>query len=72
MLELEAGGNNKEYNVKVICNSTVYAKELETGQLLGLYYLVSFQKGGWSCGISTLPPPSLIVCVSCCSLWYIF
>ena len=36
-------GNNKEYEVEAIINSTVYAKEVEE-HLLGLYYLV-FWKG---------------------------
>ena len=38
-LEFEAG-NNKEYKVDSIGDSTVYAKELATEQLSGLYYLV--------------------------------
>ena len=38
-LEFEAGDNG-EYAVERICNSMVYAKELEAGHLLGLYYLV--------------------------------
>ena len=40
-LEFEAGGNNEEYKVEGICDSAVYARELEAGYLLGLYYLVS-------------------------------
>ena len=40
-LEYEAGGNNKEYKVEGICDSTVYARELEASYLPGLYYLVS-------------------------------
>ena len=43
-LEFEASGNNKEYEVEGICNSAVYARELEAGYLPGLYYLVS-----WKC-----------------------
>ena len=39
MLELEAG-NNKEYEIKVIQNNIVYAKEA-CRYLLGLYYLVA-------------------------------
>ena len=42
-LEFETGGNNKEYKMEGICNSVVYAKELEAGHLLGLYYLVSWK-----------------------------
>ena len=42
-LEFEAGGNNKEYKVEGICNSALYARELETGQLPGFYYLVSWK-----------------------------
>ena len=40
-LEFEAGGNNEEYKVEDICDSAVYARELEAGHLPGLYYLVS-------------------------------
>lgn len=32
-----------EYEVEAICNSAVYIKELERGQLPGLYYLVSWK-----------------------------
>ena len=39
-LEFETSGNNMEYEVKGICDSAVYARELEAGHLLGLYYLV--------------------------------
>ena len=42
-LEFKSGGNNEEYEVEDICNSVVYAKESETGHLLGLYYLVSWK-----------------------------
>ena len=42
-LELEAGGDNEEYEVESICDSAVYAKELEVGHLLGFYYLVSWK-----------------------------
>ena len=34
-------GNNKEYEIDGIWDNIVYAKESGTGQLLGLYYLVS-------------------------------
>ena len=33
-------GNNKAYKIDDIQDSTVYAKESTTGQLLGLYYLI--------------------------------
>ena len=36
-LKFEAGGNNKEYKIEDICNSTVYARKLEADYLLGLY-----------------------------------
>ena len=39
-LKFEAGGNNKKYKVKSICNSVVYAKESETDHLPSLYYLI--------------------------------
>ena len=38
-LEFETG-NNKEYKVDGIWDSAVYARELATGQLPRLYYLV--------------------------------
>ena len=41
-LEFEAG-DNKEYEVNGIWDSAVYAKESITGQLPGLYYLVSWK-----------------------------
>ena len=41
-LEFEAS-NNKEYEVDGIWDSAVYAKESTTGQLPGLYYLVSWK-----------------------------
>ena len=40
-LEFENGGDNKEYKIEGICNSTVYAKESKAGYLLSHYYLVS-------------------------------
>lgn len=30
----------KEYEVDVICDSKIYAKELDSGYLAGFYYLV--------------------------------
>ncbi len=41
-IELEEG-NSEEYKVEVICDSNVYVKELDSGQLPGLYYLVSWK-----------------------------
>lgn len=35
--------NSKEYEVYAICDSEVYTKELDSGHLLGLYYLVSLK-----------------------------
>ncbi len=40
-IELDEG-DSKEYEVKAICNNTVYTRESE-GQLPGLYYLVSWK-----------------------------
>ena len=34
-------GNSKEYEVKAISNSAVYANKSELGHLPGLYYLVA-------------------------------
>ena len=42
-LEFEAGRNNTEYKVEGIRDSAVYARESKTGQLLGLYYPVSWK-----------------------------
>ena len=39
-LEFEDNGEGKEYEVEAICDSTVYVKELKSGQLPGLYYLI--------------------------------
>ena len=41
-LEFEAG-DNKEYKIDGIHDSAVYAKESTTGQLPGLYHLVSWK-----------------------------
>ena len=40
MMELEAV-DSKEYEVETIKDSAVYAREIEVGQLPGLYYLVA-------------------------------
>ena len=42
--ELDAGDNSGKYKVEAIWDSAVYARELESGHLPGLYYLV-FWKG---------------------------
>ena len=42
-LEFKDNSEGKEYDVKTICDSAVYAKELESGQFLGLYYLISWK-----------------------------
>ena len=39
-MEFDAG-DNEEYEVEAIWDSAVYARESESGHLLGLYYLVS-------------------------------
>ena len=39
--ELNASDNNKKYEVETIWDSMVYLRELESGHLLGLYYLIS-------------------------------
>ena len=42
-LKFETDGNSKEYKVEGICDSMVYARKLEAGDLSGLYYLVSWK-----------------------------
>ena len=39
--EFEPGDNDNKYKVEAIRDSTVYARELESGYLLDFYYLVS-------------------------------
>ena len=41
ILELNAGDNNKEYEVEVIWDSAVYVMESKSGYLPGLYYLIA-------------------------------
>ena len=41
--ELDAGDDSGEYEVEVIRDSAVYARESESGHLSGLYYLVSWK-----------------------------
>ena len=40
-LEYENDDEGEEYKFEAIYNSMVYTKESESGQLLGLYYLIS-------------------------------
>ncbi len=40
-LKFESDGDGKEYEVKAIHDSKVYVKELDSGHLPRLYYLVS-------------------------------
>ena len=42
-LEFEDNDEGEEYEVEAIRNSVVYAKESESGQLPGLYYLISWK-----------------------------
>ncbi len=42
-LKFESDNNSEKYKVEAICDSKVYAKELDSGQLQGLYYLVSWK-----------------------------
>ena len=42
-MELDAGDNSGKYEVRALCNSTVYMRKSELGHLLELYYL-SFRK----------------------------
>ena len=43
-VELDAGHENGEYEVEVIRDSEVYARESESGHLPGLYYLVLWKR----------------------------
>ena len=43
-LEFEDNGKGEDYEFEAICNSTVYVKESESGQLPELYYLISWKK----------------------------
>ena len=42
-LEFEDNGKGEEYVFEAICNSAVYEKESGSGQLPGLYYLISWK-----------------------------
>ena len=39
-MKLDAGDDNEEFKMEAIQNSTVYARESESGHLSDLYYLV--------------------------------
>ena len=42
--ELDAGNkDSKEYEVETIWDSVIYTNKLESGHLLGLYYLVAWK-----------------------------
>ena len=41
--ELDTSDDSRKYKVKAIWDNTVYVKELKSGHLLGLYYLVSWK-----------------------------
>ena len=56
-LELKAG-DSKEYKVKAIWNSAVYASKSDSGQLPGLYYLVAWK--GYSEEENTWKPLSAV------------
>ncbi len=57
-LEFENDGDGKEYEVEAICDSAVYARELE-GHLPGLYYLVSWK--GYPKEENTWEPASAVI-----------
>ena len=42
-LEFKDDGKDEKYEFEAICNSAVYVKQLESGQLPGLYYLISWK-----------------------------
>ena len=39
-VKFETSSNNKKYKIEDICNSLFYMRELEAGDLSGLYYLI--------------------------------
>ncbi len=42
-LEFKSDGHGEEYEVEAICDSEVYAKELDSSHLPGFHYLVSWK-----------------------------
>lgn len=42
-IEFDESENNRIYEVEVMTNSEIYAKELSEDYILGLYYLVSWK-----------------------------
>ena len=44
LMEFDTGDDRKKYKAEVIGESAVYARESESGYLLGLYYLVSWKR----------------------------
>ena len=42
-LEFKDNGKGEEYEFEAIWNSAVYAKDLESSQLSGIYYLISWK-----------------------------
>ncbi len=57
-IELDEG-NSKEYEIEAICDSEVYTKKLDNGQLPGLYYLISWK--GYPKEENTWEPASTIL-----------
>ena len=43
MAKLDADDNSREYKVEIIWNNAFYARKSESGNLPGLYYLVSWK-----------------------------
>ena len=43
-MEFDIGNNSKEYEVEAIRDSAFYVKKSESGNLSGLYYLVSWEE----------------------------
>ena len=42
-LKFKDNSEGEEYELEAICNNTIYVKESESGQLPGLYYLISWK-----------------------------
>ena len=41
--KVNTNDNSKEYKVKAIWNNIIYTKKLKSGQLAGLYYLITWK-----------------------------